>query len=529
MGFAFTVAYIVLTIISPEQFGPEWASYHVLVYLALITALTSLPSVLTQSHLKSSVQTYLLVGFIIAIGASQVANKWFGGAIQGWLTFLPSAAVYFFIVANVTTIGRLKIVTLAVVASVLALVGEALCGYYGGFLGETFVMNFRYSSHDQMTEQIFRLRGVGFLNDPNDFAQMLLIAIPLIFVVWRHGRVIVNSFLVIVPAGVLLWATYLTHSRGALIALAVLSLMAARKKLGTAGSIALASVLAIGLLVVDFTGGRGISASEGGDRLEAWATGLELFKHAPIFGIGFGRFTDFNEITAHNSIVLCLAELGLVGATIWLALLVTTTMDLSGLIALRGEPALTDGDYDEASDPPAAEGDAETVLDSTSDADQATPVEDQWRDGEHELPTESNSPNASRMEEQTSTEYGDDQIQNHFTETPPFLTSWATKTEVVAVSAVATPIETESIYEPIVPSDWLIAIRLALVSFMATSWFLSRTYSTTMYLVLGLATAAIALEPSSGGTRDRSRWIPVTLGVEGLAIVFIYFIVRFRR
>ncbi len=37
-------------------------------------------------------------------------------------------------------------------------------------------------------------------------------------------------------------------------------------------------------------------------------------------------------------------------------------------------------------------------------------------------------------------------------------------------------------------------MRLALVAFMTTSWFLSRSYTTTMYLVLGLATAAIALQ-----------------------------------
>ena len=79
------------------------------------------------------------------------------------------------------------------------------------------------------------------------------------------------------------------------------------------------------MLALDFTGGRGISASNGADRLEAWANGLEMFKSAPLFGIGFNGFTDLYEITAHNSFVLCLAELGLLGSTLWLAMLVTTT------------------------------------------------------------------------------------------------------------------------------------------------------------------------------------------------------------
>ena len=74
-------------------------------------------------------QTYLLVALIVAIALSQVVHGWLGGAIESWRMFLPSAAVYFFIVVNVTTIRRLKIMTLAAVASCLVVNLEALCGY----------------------------------------------------------------------------------------------------------------------------------------------------------------------------------------------------------------------------------------------------------------------------------------------------------------------------------------------------------------------------------------------------------------
>ena len=127
---------------------------------------------------------------------------------------------------------------------------------------------------------------------------------------------VANVFVVLVPAAVLLWATYLTHSRGGLIALAAVTLLASRKKLGTAPSTILAVVFVFGMLALDFTGGRGISAVDGADRLEAWASGLEMFKSSPLFGIGFNNFADLNGITAHNSFVLCLAELGLLGSTL---------------------------------------------------------------------------------------------------------------------------------------------------------------------------------------------------------------------
>jgi putative inorganic carbon (hco3(-)) transporter len=528
MGFVFTVLYIVLTIISPEQFGQDWANYHVLLYLAGLTAVTSLPAILSESHLKSSIQTYLLIGFIIAIGLSQVANKWFGGAIQSWLLFLPSAAVYFFIVANVTTVRRLKIVALATVGACLVLVVESLCGYYGGFLGDTFVLKMNFSSGDQVVGQILRLRGAGFLNDPNDFAQMLLIALPLIFVAWRQGRVLANSLFVLVPAALLLWATYLTHSRGALIGLGVLGLMAARKKLGTVASVVLTSVLAMGLLALDFTGGRGISASEGADRMGAWATGLELFKHSPVFGVGFGNFTNFSEITAHNSFILPLAELGFVGSAIWVALFVTATMGLNKVIAQRGALAGTDNSRGDALGSADGEDNGEAVSDLTFDADlRASFEEEDTVQRGHEPPGDLVLEEAVQTEEQSAVESTNPERHDSpaedslsFAECPP-------AEESSSFGEFKTPID--SVPKSMVPSMWLELMMLALIAYMTTSWFLSRTYETTTYLVLGLATAAIALEPPAPETQDRSRWVPITLATEVLAVAFLYVIVRFRH
>ena len=82
---------------------------------------------------------------------------------------------------------------------------------------------------------------------------------------------------------------------------------------------------------------------------------------------------------------------------------------------------------------------------------------------------------------------------------------------------------------PIVPMQWMEVMRLGLISFMATSWFLSRSYTTTMYLVLGLATAAIALEESDRRTRDHGHWIFVSVAAEVVLIVLIYFLVRLRH
>jgi O-antigen ligase len=485
MGFALTILYIVVTIISPEQFGKEWANYHVVTYLAGITALASLPSMARYSYWKTSVQSYLLVGFIIAIALSEVAHGWLGGVMEGWRMFLPSAAVFFFIVVNVTTIRRLKIVSMAAVGSCLIVTVEALCGYYAGYHGEMFVLLTNISSpQDEVIGQLTRIRGAGFLSDPNDLAQILLIALPLAFIAWKRGRVVANFFVVLVPGALLLWTTYLTHSRGGLIALTAVALMAARKKLGTTASTALAAVFILGMIALDFTGGRGISAADGADRLEAWANGLEMFKSAPVFGIGFNGFTDLYEITAHNSFVLCLAELGLLGSTLWMALLVTTTAGLNRIVG----------------------------------------------------PKKTRQPNRFfgllRLFEMSSITSTSTLALNPAPSGGLLLKyEYASSALPAMVSANAPEFETqlEAVPPPRVPQQWIVAMRLALVSFMTTAWFLSRSYTITMYLVLGLATATIALHEGDGKSAPRGHWILSTITAEVLLTVLIYGLVRLRH
>ncbi len=486
MGFALTILYIVVTIISPEQFGKAWASYHALIYLAVITALASLPSMATYKFWKSSAQTFLLVGLIGAISLSEVANGWLGGVIESWRMFLPSAAVFFFIVVNVTTVRMLKIATLAAVASCLIVSVEALCGYYAGFQGEMFILRTNiYSPHDDVLGQLARIRGAGFLSDPNDLAQILLIALPLIFIAWRRGRAVSNFVVVLVPAALLLWTTFLTHSRGGLLALAAVALMAARKKIGTTASTALAAIFIFGMLALDFTGGRGISAADGADRLEAWANGLEMFKSAPLFGIGFNNFTDLYEITAHNSFVLCLAELGLLGSTLWLALLVTTTIGLNSALGVQKKRAasrylglldLFEASYISSAGPLATD-----------------PVASE---GAIALNYMHNREALSAM-------------------TGGSATVFQTRSEVVTT--------------PSVPQHWIVVMRLALVSFITTAWFLSRSYTITMYLVVGLATAAIALHRDASNSSDRGHWILSTVTLEAVMIIVVYGLVRLRH
>ena len=257
-----------------------------------------------------------------------------------------------------------------------------------------------------------------------------------------------------------------------------------------------------------------------------------------IFGVGFGNFTDLAANTAHNSFILPLAELGIIGATIFVTVLVTTTLDLNRLIALREEPATAGDAGHETSDVKSEDDEAQAAPGFSFDADQAAPFEDRTLTYAGGLPpVERELVEVAWMEEQSSIANAEYERTNAPNDALPFLAESLPVAEAAPSSGLEPDAETgpaaelvaESIDEPIAPDNSLVIIRLALVTFMATGWFLSRTFDTPIYLVLGLATAAVGLHPSAAEPRDHRRWIPVTLAVEVLLIIFVYLVVRLRH
>jgi O-antigen ligase len=167
------------------------------------------------------------------------------------------------------------------------------------------------------------------LNDPNDFAQFLIMCIPLLTLAWRKGRVLRNMMFVTVPAIILLCGVGLTHSRGGFIALSVILLLSLRNRLGIVRSAIAAGVVFAAILALNMTGGRDVSVAAGHGRVTAWGAGIGFLKTSPLFGIGFNNFLDQWGIVAHNSYIQCAAELGLFGYFFWMGLLVFTVSQLN--------------------------------------------------------------------------------------------------------------------------------------------------------------------------------------------------------
>ena len=164
-----------------------------------------------------------------------------------------------------------------------------------------------------------RVRFRGFLEDPNEFAMALCMGAPLAIPFYERRRTLFRLGVVIVTVVLSGIAVVMTKSRSG-----QLSLMAALgvyflRRFGRLG-LAVAGVLSLPLLLL---GGRSGEEAESSsiERLECWAEALSLWRENLFFGVGFGKFTEHHFLTAHNSFMLTLAELGPVGLVLWTAAL----------------------------------------------------------------------------------------------------------------------------------------------------------------------------------------------------------------
>jgi hypothetical protein len=178
---------------------------------------------------------------------------------------------------------------------------------------------------------IYRLRGLGEIYDPNDFGQLIVCTIPLMFIFWRPKKRFRNFVVVILPVCVLLGGTYLTHSRGALVALMAVAVVAVRRRIGTLPALLIGGGLFVGAMALHFTGGRAISVDAGEDRTALWGGSLQLLKAHPLIGVGYANLPDYLGHTAHNSVAVCAAELGMFGLFFWSLFLFPTLRDALAL------------------------------------------------------------------------------------------------------------------------------------------------------------------------------------------------------
>ena len=164
-----------------------------------------------------------------------------------------------------------------------------------------------------------RVRYVGVLQDPNEASMAVAIGVPLAFAFFQRKRSVFRFVIALLAFLLASITVVMSKSRGGQLVFAAVLGVYFLKRYRMKGLV-FAAVAALPVLAM---GGREGSEADSSslERIENLLVGVQLFARSPLLGVGFGRFTEYHPLTAHNSYVLAPAELGLPGMTMWLSIM----------------------------------------------------------------------------------------------------------------------------------------------------------------------------------------------------------------
>lgn len=329
MAFGLTLLSLILAYFSPSELVPQLAPYHLQQFILFPAIATTLATMAMRQSKLQFPQSILIIGVWFGIVMSAMSKFWLRTSLEFFIAFSVVVCLYFLVLINSYSIARIRLLYLVLLLFGLIMAVQGILAYHAGYQKDKLVIESLIEGFVVMK----RIRAYGFLSDPNDFAQFLLVALAALRFFWVKGRGITNIVVLIIPTSVLVYATYLTHSRGAIIGICVIAVVLISTRFGRIQSVVVAALLFLVMVAFKFGAGREIGVSEGSaaGRLMAWGTGIQMLRDNPLFGVGYGRFTEFHDLTAHNSFVLCFAELGIFGYFFWLALIITTVIGVERL------------------------------------------------------------------------------------------------------------------------------------------------------------------------------------------------------
>lgn len=333
------LAYLFFLFLRPTELLVPWLEpFRPMLFIWVIAFTGSMVEVIKNRNANATGLHYgLLLWLWMWIGLSQFARGDFGAGIGAIQEFSATVLLFFLISFQVRSLKRLKASAAVTVFCFLCMVGLCINAFHTGHLSEELVLQQRKDTpveapierppipaQDTSNAFMWRVRGVGIFSDPNDFAQGLVMCMPMLWWLYRKGAWFRNLLFVGAPLAVMGYCITLTNSRGALLGIASLLFFGIRNALGTMKTILLLGGGGLGAMIIGATGGRGFSSKEesASGRIDAWYEGFQMMKSSPLFGVGYGNFVDHHHLTAHNSFVLCFAEIGIIGYFVWISLIV---------------------------------------------------------------------------------------------------------------------------------------------------------------------------------------------------------------
>lgn len=299
-----------LIYVRPEDQFPDLAGMRLTFWVSLATIVaTYLHLVLDKQRPVRTAANAYLAGFALVAFVSTLR---FGNDEQALEDISKLIILVLLIVNLVRTPERFGQFLSFLLVCTTYIAGYAVSQFYGGGA---------LNEHGTL-----RAKGTGVFGDPNDLSASIDAGLAIAaFRAYgsrgpsRAGYLALSIFYLI--------AVFLTGSRGGMIALIAVTglgvICVVRLKL-----LAIGLAFATGLAFLTF-GPQRMTTFDAKDesaynRFVYWDNGWKALLDEPFIGVGYGMFLDRNGgATAHNSFILCAAELGLIGYFLWMGVIVS--------------------------------------------------------------------------------------------------------------------------------------------------------------------------------------------------------------
>lgn len=284
---------------------------------------------------------------LLVILLSTVINGWAGRATH-LLPLFGSAAIlpFIFFSTLVNTPEKHKILMLISIFAALVMVHNGIDQRYSIVEKSTFFSELVEPGVSWSGAKISigdRITYLGFFNDPNDLGMFLVMVLPMALCFFVRSNKFLK-YLWVTVVGFILYGILLTNSRGALLGVLSLCVVFGINKYGIRKMSYLMTFF-LPIAFVAMSKFRAIDSKEesAAGRVDAWYEGFEMLKMNPLVGVGMNNFTEYHHLTAHNSFMLVIAELGILGFVSWFSFLLLTFY-MASKIAFSKQPAVEEID-----------------------------------------------------------------------------------------------------------------------------------------------------------------------------------------
>jgi len=316
-AFFFLLLYSIAIFLRPQEWSLAIAEYPIARYMLILAFFGYL---LFQKPKIWGPPGWLLIALLLTIILSGLRNGSFENAYYEAYTFCLYNLLPFILFSGLVNTQRRNIwVFMIIIFATTVMVQH-------GYTQVNDIDGLGWAGSQTIGGRITYL---GFFKDPNDLGTIFLMTIPLLVYLTHLSKSKVLKLTYFTLICILLYGIMLTNSRGALLGFLSLMITYFYLRYGKIKTflLLLASLPIVLILMSKF---RSIDSKEESayGRIEAWYEGIQMLKFRPLFGVGRSNFTEHHILTAHNSEVQIMAELGIIGYSLWFVLIALTVFML---------------------------------------------------------------------------------------------------------------------------------------------------------------------------------------------------------